>query len=306
MSIYFFLLIFTIFFLIIARVNHYADKENWLKPNIPTRFKLNTTYSDPLYFNNKNVIICGLARDIAPAVPYLEQNLTTLTDYFQNHLILIVENDSKDTSRQLLLDMKNKFNMVVLGCGEDKSHCIMNNKKFGHTKEKKRIKKMVDIRNIYMDYINNLEPDIYDYVIMLDFDIVGSVYKESVNSTAYYLNKYPEIDMIGCNAIHNNMVSNLLDIKGYYDSYALKLKSGHRFFNWFDHTKTPSGDISDLIEVDSCFGGFVIYRFDSIYGKTYSYMEDLDGVPICEHVVFNSQLRSKFLNPKMIFGVFVF
>ena len=54
MSIYFFLLIFTIFFLIIARVNHYADKENWLKPNIPTRFKLNTTYSDPLYFNNKN------------------------------------------------------------------------------------------------------------------------------------------------------------------------------------------------------------------------------------------------------------
>lgn len=292
-----YILIIVSFYLIFMTIyNH--DKYYYICETTRPSLKVNITYSDPTYFLDKNIIICGLARDIKKELPYIEQNLSTFTQNCKDHLILIVENDSKDGSRQLLLNLKNKFNIVLLGCDQDSPICVMNSQRYGHVKTKSRISKMVDIRNIYMDYINSLSPNLYDYVIMLDLDIMASVYKDGLHNTAYYLSRYPDIDMIGANSICLNVFRYFLNKKPYYDDYAMKPN-----IKTIDHTKKANGTPEDLIRVDSCFGGYVIYKFNSIYGKRYQYMEDSNGMPICEHVVFNQQLKSKFINPKMVFPV---
>ena len=59
----------------------------------------------------------------------------------------------------------------------------------------------------------------------------------------------------------------------------------------------------DWIEVDSAFGGFVIFKKNilknCLYVGTYP-----DGSPICEHVPFNKQIRNNggriFINPQLI------
>ena len=96
-------------------------KDTYLKSNTPQIFdlKLDPVYQSPDYFKDKNVIICGLARDISNKIPYLEKNLETLTKNFKDHLILTVENDSKDDTRERLKQLKSKYNLIVLGCGVD-------------------------------------------------------------------------------------------------------------------------------------------------------------------------------------------
>jgi hypothetical protein len=60
-----------------------------------------------------------------------------------------------------------------------------------------------------------------------------------------------------------------------------------------------------ILEVDSCFGGLAIYRYDIIKDCAYSYR---DAVPPhmldCEHVLFHKCLKERngakiFSNPQM-------
>ena len=72
------------------------------------------------YIKNEKLIITGTIRD---GYPYLEKTIKNLykdiIPLFKDYVILIVENDSKDNTRQVLLKYANndpKFK--VLGCGE--------------------------------------------------------------------------------------------------------------------------------------------------------------------------------------------
>ena len=58
-------------------------------------------------------------------------------------------------------------------------------------------------------------------------------------------------------------------------------------------------------EVDSCFGGLTIYRYEALQGCQYSYREPYPPHMLdCEHVLFHKCLKSHnhariFSNPNM-------
>lgn len=147
-----------------------------------------------------------------------------------------------------------------------------------------------------MDYINKISPGEYDFVIMCDFDIIGSIYEDGLLNSAYYFQKFPEIDMISSNSVLITPLNIFFDIYYYYDQYSIT--PSHKFIKF---KESPRGEKSDLLRVDSAFGGLAIYRFDSLKGLKYRYENDANGVPLCEHVVFNKNLQNNFVNPNMIF-----
>lgn len=254
------------------------------------------------YFKKKNVIICGLARDIEHRINTLEKNLDNMIRCFNNYIILIVENDSSDNTRTKLLELKNKYNIYILGCGVDStkkcSYNIVREKGCG----KSRMGKMVNLRNIYMDYINkNIDKKKYDYCIMLDCDLNTIMNKKYISSSGYYFKKYNYIDAIGCNGIRTFIPHNI-----YYDLYALDSddKDTISFLTRFEYNFESKGIITDLVKVNSCFAGFVIYKLESIFSKNYFLEENDFGGVDCEHVTFNKQLKGVYINPKMLFPIF--
>ena len=275
-----------------------AEKTYFTGSKTSNKFGVDLSLQDPEYFKDKKLIICGLARDVEDRVSYFRENLKRIVPLFQDYIIVLVENDSVDNTRKVLLDMKRDFKLVLLGCGIDSSECVMNTKKYGHDHSPSRIEKMVNIRNIYMDYLSRLSPGEYDLVLMYDIDLVCNVYQDGLLNTAYYFNKFPEIDMIASNSVHLLSFVSLFINYEYYDSYAmLPVK---RFIKYSD---PPVGEKTDLLKVDSACGGFAIYRFGSIHGFKYSYEEDSQNIPICEHVVFNRNVTNKFINPRMILPI---
>lgn len=255
------------------------------------------------HFKNSNVIICGLARDIEHRINDLQKNLDNIISCFNNHLILIVENDSSDNTRKKLLELKNKYNIFILGCGIDsKDKCIYNTTRTKGS-GKNRMEKMANLRNIYISYINNMNKkdlEKYKYTIMFDCDLKTIINKKYLSSSGYYFNKYDYIDAIGCNGMRTYIPNNI-----YYDLYALDFvdKSIIPFGNRFESNFKSKKNITDLVKVNSCFAGFVIYKLNSIIGKSYNIEETFYGA-LCEHVPFNKNLKHVYINPKMLFPIF--
>lgn len=72
-----------------------------------------------------------------------------------------------------------------------------------------------------------------------------------------------------------------------------------------DTGTTSDGNVIRPFEVESCFGGMAIYRYDALSNCTYSYREaEPPHMLDCEHVLFHKCLRQRthariFTNPHM-------
>lgn len=260
-------------------------------------------------FKSSKILICGLAKNIENNFNDFIGIIKIIVSLFNDHLILIVENDSTDNTDKLLKCMKNKYNVKILkGVLSDNNQNNRIIEKIFFGIGEKRIKRMIELRNIYIDFIfsNNLD-SIYKYLIMVDTDLKTDISNPQKNisrknitngllSCGYYLSKFP-INMIGANSLNKNMK--------YYDSYALKLIGKNSLFNncFFDYTSNISGDINDIIKVDSCFGGFAIYKTSSIKSKKYTIEKYVNNIVLCEHVPFNKSIGEIYVNPKFVIPI---
>jgi len=105
--------------------------------------------------------------------------------------------------------------------------------------------------------------------------------------------------MIGCNTVRTYLPKNI-----YYDLYSLGNSFKKLWFlNRFEYNFNSKKNIKDLIKVDSCFGGFVIYKLSSILNKKYTLEKTWYGAE-CEHVTFHKQLKNIYINPKMLIPIF--
>lgn len=260
---------------------------------------------------DQKVIITGLVRDVSDKIPFIKKKVESVGSQFKDYRVLIVENDSKDDTRDLLLKWtKENPKVIILGCGinftgdnsyndspvnNKKSHChisFASKKTEGHPVSYGRIEKMVHLRNIYLDHIkNNKEYHNFDYTIMWDFDTVGVVYIDGILSTIYAMNNK------NINKNINKKI-NIDDISGvcaygiyrwmgnipiYYDTYAhidygdnfnLNNKMEHDIKKGFGYGVLRSFSPQahqDLIPVKSCFSGFTIYRTKDLLPSNVKY-----------------------------------
>jgi len=253
---------------------------------------------------NKRIVFTALLRDKEDRIPDIKRKVERMGKMFNDYRVLIVENDSSDNTRNLLLRWaKENPKVKILGCGYNANKCsipIGKQKTDGHHVDRARIDKMSILRNIYLDEIQNNYSD-YDYAIIWDLDSIGSVFLDGVAHSMDYLENNKDADVVCAYGIYNWGLFTL-----YYDTFAhqnkgetfhIDMKAAHDLRKGVWEVKYNRGE--EPVEVDSCFSGFSIYRVDSLFDNRHELAPD-NNIE-CEHVVLNRKIKGKkIMNPSMI------
>ncbi|CAF1374940.1 unnamed protein product [Adineta steineri] len=270
--------------------------------------------SGRLHLARSRVIICGMVRDHEMQIPRIRQQIEEITRLFADYVIIIVENDSKDGTRRELIrwaqDKKVAGRIHVIGCGNkvnDDRPCNLSLARTAadHPPDLSRIEKMVQLRNIYMKYIeDNTQLSQFEYVLVQDFDLITYTYVDGILSTGFHLYTDPTIDAICANGLYNHI---LFGRRKYRDPYAHKDEQNQKWsvnYNkvWSSFFRFYPCSI-DLVPVRSCFSGATFYRYSSIKEKRYRTYLDSYKQAICEHVGLHETLNKVYLNSEMILYV---
>jgi len=284
----------------------YTPESFYLPENLKTKYKNNVKNGFKIS-KGKKVVFASLLRDVEERMPAIEKKVERLGKLFADYHVLIVENDSNDGTRQYLLDWaKRNPKITVLGCGKNfKGVCSIKSavsKTDGHFIDRKRINKMVDLRNIYLNEIKKSFQN-YDYAVFWDLDMIGSVYIDGVAHTMDYLERSPDVDVVCAYGIYRWTFLTL-----FYDSYAfldkkekyhIDMHTPHHLRKALWDTKYNRGD--DPVEVDSCFSGFAVYRMTSLSDPDVIYDMSPETNLECEHVRLHMKIKGKkTMNPSMI------
>ena len=266
----------------------------------------------------KTIVICALVRDVENKMAAIERKAEKIGKSFYNYRILIVENDSSDKTRELLLNWaKRNPKVEILGCGLNAEKCSIKGaekKTEGHSVYRTRIEKMVYLRNIYLEWVQyyaktkspspvkGITTKHFDYMAVWDLDTIGNVYIDGIANTIQQFKNNPDADAICAYGIYR-----FGPLEIYYDTYA-HLTAADKFHidsKTYHDVKTrfnvqhKRGE--DMVPVVSCFSGFTMYRVSSLMKPGVEYDMSPPENLECEHVRLHSKLSGKiFLNPSMI------
>lgn len=246
-------------------------------------------------FLDNSVVICMLARDCEYALKRNLRKIDNLKRYFRKASIIVVENDSKDKTKEILLNWKHDdedihlimedTNSITFPKRDSRSNKLPGASAF-------RIEKMAMFRNRYMTYIHNNLKDI-DYMIVIDIDIDDFDEKQIVKSIKNAPNDWNALFANGRRYYH------FLDKKIgmlYYDGFAfvpyknnvLDLTYKETFILPWKMSKNLKS--SKYVPCISAFGGIGIYKYENLKNIYYSVSKNTRSEimeVICEHISIN-------------------
>jgi hypothetical protein len=239
--------------------------------------------------HTSSVVVCGLARDVAPLLPLQIERIEKLGKMFDRYQVVIYENDSVDETRDLLRkwSLANRNVHLLL----ERLGAI----RYPQIRSIERAERMAYYRNKCREHVLSNFPD-YSYVIVLDTDLEGGWSYDGVASTF----GHHEWDYVGSNGLLHRRSPTRISPEDalHFDCWAFR-RVGH-------DEPHPNDEINalrllrgePLQPVWSCFGGLGIYRMECLKSAQYS-GED------CEHVCLHRQMRKAgftrlFLNPSQI------
>lgn len=258
---------------------------------------------------NMRLVVCGMVRDVEESIPHMIRKVTKTVAHFADARILIVENDSTDRTRPLLLEWaKRDPRVFILGCGVNAPACSM---KFpptiGHAIDRRRIEKMCFLRNIYLRALRGegefaSDPRFadlrnFDLTAMWDLDILGSVYLDGLAAAVSEMATDPRKGVLCSHGIFHLG----LGLTNYFDIYATLLKGEHyrkdlealHFIKTAPAIARKVGD--DSFEVESCFGGFTLYRTDVLLPSNIVYDMSPESWNLeCEHTRLHAKISANW------------
>ncbi len=248
----------------------------------------------------EKALVVGVARNCGETIEAEYNRLKNALTRFKTVHFYIVESDSNDNTLAKLNSLKaSNSNFEFISLGSLKSQIP------------KRTDRISHCRNQYLKELK--ENDTYkniQYVIIADLDGVNNLISEKAINSCW---QFDDWDVCTSNQ------------KGlYYDIYALR----HPLLNPVDWQKiyiyyTRELGIDSIeaknmalyskmfqiststkpILVDSAFGGFAIYKKESLLNTKYIGLDE-NGNEICEHVTLHKQITDKgfkiYINPKLI------
>lgn len=245
---------------------------------------------------NKNIIIAALARDCENTLKTNIPLIESLRGKFLWSQVVVVENDSVDGTKDLLNAWKENYKGVTIISNDfgtktipDESDVIKSPRT-----SYQRIDKMVLYRNMYLDYIRELEHPI-DFVIVIDIDV------ENISKSGL-------LEAIGSfdtqtGAIFSNGISVKKTPMGwskiYYDIFAVWEYPMLKEYNYSPESlartfKSINRNVRKmpLYSVISAFGGVGIYNYNAIRDLRYKLVLNPlnESEAICEHIPFNQEL----------------
>jgi glycosyltransferase involved in cell wall biosynthesis len=260
--------------------------------------ELRPKHNAPSFPRNGSVVVVGIVRNIEKSFNRDFQRLSLALKRFSRIDWHVVESGSTDSSEDVLETYANDR--------ENFSY-----KHLEHQPQLSRTENMAIARNSYLDYLRTDSRFLrYEYVIMADFNDLNDKLTATAVESCF---DHDSWDVLTANQQGR-----------YYDAWALRHPLWSPNDCWEQHafyrkyTKFPESAItfsmrsrmlripsnSELIEVDSAFGGLAIYK-SSVFNSKANYVGITDEEkPICEHVPFHSKLKAEgariFINPALI------
>ncbi|QDW26944.1 hypothetical protein FFJ24_019830 [Pedobacter sp. KBS0701] len=248
---------------------------------------------------NKNVVIAALARDcekpLLNNIPLIEE----LRARFVWSEVVVVENDSKDKTKQILHDWQSRSENVSI-ISQDFGTLTIPHKSTGVTSPTTttyRIEKMAFYRNIYLEHIKAIKKNI-DYVIVIDVDIENF----DVENLIYSIENAPnDWGGIFANGVTRKKILGYTS-KIYYDIFAIYQYPKVQNFSYTeDSLHQTFKDINkkvnkcEYFDIISAFGGIGIYKYDAIKSLNYVVVNNMNSndEAICEHIPFNEEIVNK-------------
>lgn len=244
----------------------------------------------------KSVLIAALARDCNNSILRNIPKIEKLRKEFKESHVVIIENDSKDGTKETLKRWEkesigveaimNDYGTVTI---PEQSKDIKNPGTSMH-----RISKMAKYRNMYMDYARNADFNI-DYLIVIDIDIEDFSVEGIIDSINNAPNDWGGIFANGVK-FYNKYLFVFYDTFAFipYKSKYIDLTINENITN--AHKITNKVKYNSYIKCFSAFGGIGIYKWDIIsdlYYKADKNNRSKVNETICEHIPFNIEIINK-------------
>lgn len=247
---------------------------------------------------NKSILIAVLARDCNQSIIRNIPKIERLRKEFKESHVVIIENDSKDGTKETLKRWEkesigveaimNDYGIVTI---PEQSKDIKNPGTSMY-----RISKMARYRNMYMDFARNADFNI-DYLIVIDIDINDFSVEGIVDS----INNAPN----NWGGLFANGTIDFYGLKPYYyDTYAYVDINDKQIFNvsaskLYKMSRSINRILKkkEYIKCISAFSGIGIYKWEVIKDLKYSSEkntnEDSCFEAICEHIPFNKKITEQ-------------
>lgn len=293
----------------------YADKFGGRRVDVVTQSKLLRHRDMPAYdayfrdatrsmgwARNERIVFVGLCQDhgrhaLNAWLPVLEE----LGSFFSDYRVVIVENDSRDDTRQVLLQQARKDSRFVVLCDGNRPPNTLTCKlglrsvRGSHEKESKLEKRVATLgrfRQVYWDYVRRQLPD-YDYMCVVDWDLEGEL---SVPGFFHGLYHARNSDVVACNSFYRGIDGGVR----VYDTYPLL--NNHRCEHLASNKRAEDVRVQKImnerlltahsaypVRVESAFGGLALYNIPNITPKEPRYTNPICPIE-CEHSTFHRGL----------------
>lgn len=260
-------------------------------------------YHDALYgglriAKTANVVVVGLARQIAEIVPLTKSRLEEFAEKFYGFSVVVVENDSTDGTADLFDDWNPGFDVFVESSTLERPHLAA-------ARSAERTMALAEYRNRCVQIVTENHLDA-DYVIVMDYDSWGGYLLEGLLTSLHHLEQRE--GCFGMASVSLAQIEHVKDNDGKpmwinYDAWAHRPMWSWRQRSemWYHMLVPPFG--AAPIPVNSAFGGMAVYKTDDYISGIYG--GRLFGIGDCEHVVFHRSITMKSqrwmaLNPSSV------
>ena len=244
--------------------------------------------------SQKKIVFVGVARDVEPFIRQVLRNIEACASQFADWSIILLENDSRDGTKQLLQKWVSATNAKNAG----RAKLIeLDGIEWHHPK---RTDRLAAARNLYLKEIADSGLKDFDYLAVTDMDDanVSPIALENIRAAVDFLECHDDVAAVFPN-----------QFPVYYDIWALR-KPGWCPDDCWDEVEAEKVLIGkdaaekkyvfdrqhfidsthEPIEVESAFGGIGIYKMPLTPGLSYVGL-NADDTEVCEHVAFHRMLR---------------
>lgn len=261
-----------------------------------------------IFTKDRSVIICSIVRNAEKGLRRNIPEIKRLCRSFMDYKVFIYENDSTDKTKQLLQDWSDSdIDNVFVSLNNNSPESTIPSASVvpgvNPFYSRRRIEKMANIRNTYMQFIQDKGWKA-DFLIVVDLD-VAKISADNI-LTSFERDGWDAVTAFGYSTspklrrrYHDTYaLTELCDEKAPQTEYKIKLLA----------EKYANLTVEDTwVRVFSAFGGLAIYRFKCIDGLRYKVINNADArVEVrCEHYSIYEQMREKgfdkvFINPAMV------
>eukprot|EP01035_Chromulina_nebulosa_P022501 gene22501-29138_t len=248
-----------------------AEQQYQQKPNEPSLEHLDSLdVLDPLILVNginemakHKIVIAGITRNNAPDLAIMIKTIEHIGSFFQDYRVIIFENDSNDGTKAAL---------AKWGLTNTKLKVISEDY---HIKKRPSIKFLANARNKYIDALKSDDYIDFDMVMVLDMDFSYGIDIRGIQDSFAKIGRWDGVcsngifkqtgEMWDAFAFRNDEFPYNSNVDGYWQTIVHKVQKIY-----------PVG--SDLVPVQSCFGGMAIYKKSSITNCKYDSIDEQ-----CEH-----------------------